>query len=55
MWRFRQGREKAYQVVLNHVEQTIYGKLATSRRFDNGRFSINVLDVQGDYLIRPVP
>ncbi|MEC7498671.1 MAG: LptF/LptG family permease, partial [Planctomycetota bacterium] len=51
---FSWGREKAYQVVLNHVEQTIYGKLATSRRFDNGRFSINVLDVQGDYLIRPV-
>ena len=51
---FSWGREKAYQVVLNHVEQTIYGKLATSRRFDNGRFSINVLDVQDDYLIRPV-
>lgn len=51
---FSWGREKAYEVVLNSAQQTIYNVLETNRRFGNGNIEINVRDVvDRKYLIRP--
>jgi lipopolysaccharide export system permease protein len=50
---FSWGREKAYQVVLNHVTQTIYRRLETQGNYSNANISISVIGVEGDYLLRP--
>ena len=50
---FSWGRQQAYQVVLQSVETTIYGVLENKGRYDNGKFSINVLSVEDDVLHRP--
>ncbi|HRF01531.1 MAG TPA: LptF/LptG family permease [Pirellulaceae bacterium] len=51
---FSWGRSKAYQVVLQSVEATIYGILRNQGRYDNGKISFNVLGVRGTELLQPM-
>ncbi|MCA9106910.1 MAG: LptF/LptG family permease [Pirellulaceae bacterium] len=51
---FSWGRQKAYQVVLQSVEATIYGILENHGRYDNGKISFNVLGVEGKTLHQPM-
>ena len=51
---FSWGRERAYQVVLQSVEATIYGILENHGRYDNGKISFNVLGVEGKTLKQPM-
>lgn len=51
---FSWGRQKAYQVVLQSVETTIYGILQNHGRYDNGKISFNVLGVEGKTLLQPM-
>lgn len=47
------GRRGVYSVVLQSVEQTVYGLLRTQRSYSNGRFTINVQGVEGSILKNP--
>jgi lipopolysaccharide export system permease protein len=52
---FSWGREKAYEVVLNSAQQTIYNRLETHGRFSNGNIEIVVFRVDDHkLLIRPI-
>jgi lipopolysaccharide export system permease protein len=41
------GRQGAYRVILNSVEKTIYAVLAADQKFNNGRLSFSVQDIEG--------
>jgi lipopolysaccharide export system permease protein len=41
------GREGVYTVILNSVEKTIYAVLSADRKFNNGRISFQVDEIQG--------
>jgi lipopolysaccharide export system permease protein len=47
------GRKGMYRVVVQSVEQTIYGMLRTQKSHSTSRFSITVQDVDGRILINP--
>jgi len=48
------GRRGAQRVVVESVEEIVYGVLSRHRSYSSSRFSINVKDVQGRRLIRPM-
>jgi lipopolysaccharide export system permease protein len=50
---FSWGAVGAQRVVIQSVEEIVYGMLRTQRSYANQRFSIIVKDVQGRKLIRP--
>ncbi|MHB8973825.1 MAG: LptF/LptG family permease [Pirellulaceae bacterium] len=47
------GQQGVDRVVLQSVEQIVYGLLRTQRAYSSSRFSINVVDVEGRKLIHP--
>ncbi len=47
------GRSGMHRVVLQSVEQIMYGVLRTQRSYSTDQFSINVKDVEGRFLILP--
>ncbi|MBN1588415.1 MAG: LptF/LptG family permease [Pirellulales bacterium] len=47
------GRSGVQHVLVESVEQIMYGRLATYRQYSAGRFAINVKGVEGRTLIRP--
>ncbi len=47
------GQRGVHRVVLQSVEQIVYGMLRTQRAYSTSQFSINVVDVQDRQLIRP--
>ena len=48
------GREGVYRVVLESVEDVTYSMLRTRKSYSTKQFSINVSDVEGRRLIRPI-
>ncbi|MCP4189423.1 MAG: YjgP/YjgQ family permease [Planctomycetaceae bacterium] len=48
------GRMGIYQVVVESVEEVAYNMLRTQRSYSSRLFSINVQDVDGDRLLRPM-
>ena len=48
------GRNGMQRVVVNAAEDIAYGMLRTQKRYSSQYFSINVKDVQGRKLIRPI-
>ncbi len=47
------GRKGVHRVVLQSIEQIVYGMLRTQRAYSTDHFSINVLDVNDRILVRP--
>jgi lipopolysaccharide export LptBFGC system permease protein LptF len=41
------GRQGVYRVILNSVEKTIYAVLAADQKFNNGRLSFSVREIEG--------
>jgi len=48
------GKQGVQRVVIESVEQIAYGMLRTQRSYSTRRFSINVKEVDGQKLLRPV-
>jgi lipopolysaccharide export system permease protein len=47
------GRAGTQRVILQSLEQILYGMLRTRRSYSGARFSVNVIGVQGERLLRP--
>lgn len=47
------GQRGIHRVVMQSVEQIAYGMLRTNKSYSTSRFSINVVDVEGQRLINP--
>ena len=48
------GREGVKQVVIESAEEIAYGMLRAQKQYGNNRFSINVREVRGRTLIKPI-
>jgi lipopolysaccharide export system permease protein len=48
------GRGGVERVLIESVEEIVYGRLRTARSYSNDRLTVNVMDVAGRQLIQPI-